>query len=1101
MNQHFVPRLDHFEFYSALDTTQTAYSRTTPRPTRKLLDTATGEFITPTMTTPTKTQPNDGIVAKLAVGEFASGTVAASVTDSPEPPLLALAWLIAKLTTIPALMFMQAGGGQRRGQMARVPDPPSYDPANERREPFRLYTQRLMIWAILAADLDPGQQCASIINMLRGDAQVLGLQLSYADITQGAMVNGVQVDPVTSLLSQLAAAFAPLGEEARIQAMSEIMNFHRQGANETTDALIQRFKMLKWRAAQGNAGINMTWEGYTWLLLKAVGLSQSTLIQVLQPFQGRFPNVEAEFDQMCMALRRLGHIYENTPHNIAHALHTPPGRMFPVFNGGGIPSTGGLAFPVGQPDPWSQPAGDPWGGGFGAGNAFSAAPTAAPANPFVSYEQQQYQAYPVQQPNSDEGYITGTDSDTESSFGEEINYDSAEFAGLNPHQISEKIWWGYARGKSLWRRHTHKPVRKVRRFIKRKGGGKGRSKGKGRYLCLEQLPDTQISQVFFGGGKSGGKRTTGKGKGRKKNPTGPDGAVMTCSICGSEDHFRAACPRGASGSAHLCQPTGSFSGFWAVGTDSLAAPAVPKATGPLADILFHNAVDTTAFTTMLTGEVDGIATNGSRYSWQQVTDTGAAAVDAVNITPPFHVPELTLPYAETAFFRDPFTASSPGPNLLQENILEMNTQWTGNAYGTAAEQRAGTLDDEVQLRFDATLRDRYLTVERAVAVATHPPPKAMAPMPTRDFQTEFPGFGAFGDQGRQYRQQLLERRANLTGPAAKAAAWATGTAPPHVPPTWSGDARGPGVSSNAAYPQQEASHAEQPPAMAAFAKHGLQARPFHEDLARARRQAAAQELANHMQGTTTGSGRPTVTDDGSHCCTICMETYQPTDQVSYLICTHHFHIGCIDTWCAMQLLRNGINEVLGCPLCRQEISVSNILEAYGLPSAVDEFLDAHNQSGSSSRSSVAQGAFPIFPARLGVHNNDSVASQSYLTTSTLKDRLALIIDTGAFTSITGATLARSLAMVAKQNGVPVEQVKLDKPMKIGGVGQGTETCNYALKTTLAVEHIGDGASHLHEWTAPIVEGNGEHLPGLLGMDSLEKNRAIIDAGRGRLIYP
>ena len=74
-------------------------------------------------------------------------------------------------------------------------------------------------------------------------------------------------------------------------------------------------------------------------------------------------------------------------------------------------------------------------------------------------------------------------------------------------------------------------------------------------------------------------------------------------------------------------------------------------------------------------------------------------------------------------------------------------------------------------------------------------------------------------------------------------------------------------------------------------------------------------------------------------------------------------------------------------------------------------------------------------------------------------------------------------------------------MKIGGVGQGTQTCQYALKTTLAVEHLGDGAAHLHEWTAPIVEGDGEHLPGLLGMDSLEANRAIIDAGNGRLIYP
>ena len=112
----------------------------------------------------------------------------------------------------------------------------------------------------------------------------------------------------------------------------------------------------------------------------------------------------------------------------------------------------------------------------------------------------------------------------------------------------------------------------------------------------------------------------------------------------------------------------------------------------------------------------------------------------------------------------------------------------------------------------------------------------------------------------------------------------------------------------------------------------------------------------------------------------------------------------------------------------------------------------------------------------------------------------MILDTGAFTSIIGALLARALARIAVENGVPVEQVKLDKPMTIGGAGKGTETCNYALKTTLAVEHS-DGAAYLHEWEAPTVEGNGEHLPGLLGMDSLEKNKAIIDAGNGRLIYP
>ena len=97
--------------------------------------------------------------------------------------------------------------------------------------------------------------------------------------------------------------------------------------------------------------------------------------------------------------------------------------------------------------------------------------------------------------------------------------------------------------------------------------------------------------------------------------------------------------------------------------------------------------------------------------------------------------------------------------------------------------------------------------------------------------------------------------------------------------------------------------------------------------------------------------------------------------------------------------------------------------------------------------------------------SSALNQSSFLTTSSLTGRLALIIDTGAFSSIVGALLARALAQIAVDNGVPVEQVKLDKPMTIGGVGKGTETCNYALKTTLAVEHS-DGTAHLHTWEAP-----------------------------------
>ena len=72
----------------------------------------------------------------------------------------------------------------------------------------------------------------------------------------------------------------------------------------------------------GNAGIQMSWEGYTWILLRATGVSSQDLIHVLQPAQGQFPSTEPEFDAMCMTLRRMGHIRENAPNNLAQALRS-----------------------------------------------------------------------------------------------------------------------------------------------------------------------------------------------------------------------------------------------------------------------------------------------------------------------------------------------------------------------------------------------------------------------------------------------------------------------------------------------------------------------------------------------------------------------------------------------------------------------------------------------------------------------------------------------------------------------------------------------------------------------------------------------------------
>lgn len=77
---------------------------------------------------------------------------------------------------------------------------------------------------------------------------------------------------------------------------------------------------------------------------------------------------------------------------------------------------------------------------------------------------------------------------------------------------------------------------------------------------------------------------------------------------------------------------------------------------------------------------------------------------------------------------------------------------------------------------------------------------------------------------------------------------------------------------------------------------------------------------------------------------------------------------------------------------------------------------------------------------------------------------------------------------------------MTQPLDVAGVGKGAQTCTYRIKATIAIPQD-DGSSELFQWPAPIVEGDGANIPGLLGMDSLGKNRAIIDIGNKRLIYP
>ena len=184
------------------------------------------------------------------------------------------------------------------------------------------------------------------------------------------------------------------------------------------------------------------------------------------------------------------------------------------------------------------------------------------------------------QASSTEGFFdndSGTETDTSSDSGNE-EIDMSDLAGMDNAEASAHVYWQYRLHKRKWRRLHSKPTRKFRRIHKRfrlaKGKGRGfsrhamKTKGSGKGQPMFHVEAFQEALTYLGGkGKGHRKHTSGKGTGRRMNPTGRDGQVMKCRLCNSPEHFAARCPQSrTSAPPQLC---------------------VQTAEGPLAGILEH----------------------------------------------------------------------------------------------------------------------------------------------------------------------------------------------------------------------------------------------------------------------------------------------------------------------------------------------------------------------------------------------------------------------------------------------------------------------------------------------------------------------------------
>ena len=64
----------------------------------------------------------------------------------------------------------------------------------------------------------------------------------------------------------------------------------------------------------------MSWEGYSWWLLRACGAPHTQPIQLLSRVDGHFPADERELNSLQIHIRRMAHILENAHGNLAAAL-------------------------------------------------------------------------------------------------------------------------------------------------------------------------------------------------------------------------------------------------------------------------------------------------------------------------------------------------------------------------------------------------------------------------------------------------------------------------------------------------------------------------------------------------------------------------------------------------------------------------------------------------------------------------------------------------------------------------------------------------------------------------------------------------------------
>ena len=168
----------------------------------------------------------------------------------------------------------------------------------------------------------------------------------------------------------------------------------------------------------------------------------------------------------------------------------------------------------------------------------------------------------------------------------------------------------------------------------------------------------------------------------------------------------------------------------------------------------------------------------------------------------------------------------------------------------------------------------------------------------------------------------------------------------------------------------------------------------------------------------------------------------------------------------------------------------------------------HASSGSHHRVESADIAWPsldpsVFPDDEGgfdLFGGDPLPSEpTYLShdreyyhvrTQLADGRQSIIIDPGSVGNLCGDRWAKAVAQEAAKNGYTPSYERRDRPLSVSGVGHGSQKAPYNCKLPIALQPLAGKRPVIGSVKIPAVTDSD--LPGLLGLVSLMKNRAVLD---------